>query len=194
MSPKRRLAETIYISTLAFWLASIVFSALFAAILFPTMKQLDPHIAGLPEGVQEHWRLAAGKIAGPIFELVGGLQRVFVAITFLALCLLWSCVLEIPPAARKLRSIAWIPLAATALATDFLVIRPMASHLAQFWTSVQANDLATAQHHRSVFDNLHHYSTTMLGATAALLVLTIAIAGFTLQTASPIQQDGARRP
>jgi hypothetical protein len=70
MTRGRIIGESVCIVIMSLWLGMIGMAGYFAAILFPTMKRLDPRLPGFESYTGDHWRIAAGKVAAQVFGAV----------------------------------------------------------------------------------------------------------------------------
>jgi len=155
---------------LAFWLVIVVVSGLTAAIAFPAMKALGPQLPDYPAGVADHWKIAAGQIANPVFTVA---LRVEVVCGVIAI----ACALAgMRRSSRTLGltiGLAPLTIAAGALAYHWIVLAPrMAAALDRFLALAKAGDPGAAVF-RAAFDADHPAASTTLGIIACSLALTL---------------------
>lgn len=181
----RRLATPLlclHVVSLCLWGAAVLGSGLAAAIAFPTMKALDPHLPAYSAYEGDHWMLAAGKIANRVFEITDAVQMAMAALAvFTAVGLLVARVCRV----RSIAGAMWLACVAAAvgvLAYTLLTLRPaMAVDLHAYWDAALAGDTPTAESAREAFSAEHPTASNLMAATSACvlgaLVLVVPAAG-----------------
>jgi len=177
MSKLRRLAETIHAVALGTWFGCLVATAASAAIIFPTIKDLDPTLASHASYDGPHWLIVAGTPANRIFLFADAVQFVC---CFGAMLTLIVVLIALGSGWRRwdvgLRTVL-LSIAVTLLAYRLLLQAPaMGAHLRAYWEAAAAGDNATAATERAAFDAMHHAASNVLVATA-LAVLGALVLG-----------------
>jgi hypothetical protein len=176
---------TLHVACLACLLASVLLSGLFAAVVFPVIKSLEPSLPKVHILQQDHWKMIAGYPAAIIFYVTSAVQLVLM-------------LGALPPAwilARSFRTRAarW-PVITTVLAsclwlvTQLTVIIPMAGALRDYRAAAGVNNLEAALSAQATFERYHSLSTAALAILACLLLINIILAPLLLHGPSS-QQD-----
>jgi len=178
MPPRRAILETLHITCLALWLGVIVMTGLFAAILFPMMKQLDPTLPGFASFPHDHWKIAAGHVANRVFTIGTWIQ-----FSLWFICGATWVAIAWDQSVRKLRITRSGALMFTGLIltiTTNLVILPLNGHLKSYWTAAAKGDTTTALAEQAEFDRLHHLASPAFLAVAACILLCLGIAAISM--------------
>ncbi|HED53961.1 MAG TPA: hypothetical protein ENJ00_07140 [Phycisphaerales bacterium] len=178
MTPIRRFLETLHLTLAGLWLGVLVMTGVSAAIIFPTMHRLNPNLPGFMGYTGEHWRLAAGHIAAPIFWVADAIQ-----FGCALLCGLSLGIILISPAPWRQPVWSFVRLFALLvaiglLAYSLLVLGPrMNANLAEFWLAAEAGDMPKAEAARALFDADHPKATTVMACSfvAVFVLLTVGI-------------------
>lgn len=177
MRPLPLVALVVHVVSLAIWLGGVVASGLAAAIIFPTMKSLDPRLPGYSAYAGDHWMLAAGKVAARIFHAIDIAQLVCAALAVLTAGLLLGSRTVRP---RPLAPMAWLlGLAGSlgVLGAALLWLRPrMDLNLAAYWQHAGAGQTDLAEAARQAFSADHPMASNLMAATALFVLLTLAAA------------------
>jgi hypothetical protein len=174
---RRGWLEVLHVAALAFWLGAVVMTGVAAAVIFPTVRGLDP---ALPEyaGYQgEHWMLLAGKVANNVF-IGAAIVQVICACLVVASMIGLTVWERIP---RWVIAARWVSvvLVLACLGFNMVVLRPrMSRNLAAYWQHAAAGHNEEANAFRTAFDADHPTATRTFGVTAAMLFLSIGIAGW----------------
>jgi len=193
--PIRTALVSIHLVALALWLAVVIGSGAAAAVLFPTMRDLDPHLAAFAAYEGPHWRLAAGRVAATLFSLA---DRAQVPLAVLALVGAAPLLLAV----RKRRVAACVSAAALAVALASLVfqltvLRPrMDAALEHYWRAAEAGDTTLAREHADAFAQDHPVASrsrsTCAGALLIALVASSVFATASRPAAEPQAGGGGR--
>lgn len=152
----RRILETIHLTALALWLGGLAMTGVLAAIIFPTMKELDPSLPAYAPYEGEHWRIAAGKVANTGFLVIDavGIGALLVSLAMLGALGLWRW-LDFSKPATILRLVA-LGAAIATMAWSLGVLRPrMQENLTAFWQAARAGDNEAADRHQAAFSADH---------------------------------------
>lgn len=172
----RAWLETIHHLALAVWLGVIVAAGAFAAIVFPTMKALDPALPGFAAYAGPHWRIAGGKLGQQIFLLTDIVQFACAVVTVATLLCLFVTLGASP---QRRRPAAWVralglSLAFASAAGQILIVGPqMNSALKSFWAAAGAGNADLAALHQGAFDQLHPIASWLLTGSAVGLVAAL---------------------
>lgn len=175
MTTGRKLAETVHLTTLGLWAGAVAMTGAAAAVLFPTMKKLNPSLPDFAAYPTDQWVIAAGFPASRLFTILDIVQMTCALLVgFTALILLFACRLPIKRASSMLRLLALVALFGS-LGYNILVLAPrMNVNLAGFYEQAEAGNVEQADAFRAAFDADHPVATyimatTLLCALAALL-------------------------
>ena len=175
-----RLWSLVLAWSLGAWATVILMSGAMAAVIFPTMKQLDPVLPAFASTPGDHWSLAAGLVMRKIFFISDIVQLVLATA-----CLVSTAVvlkgLQLPALAR--RSL-WIP----------LTVACIAMLAAAFWLSpalrrdmdealvAGRNGNASAMHAaRTRFSDKHKTATGLMVTTLGGVAFASIAAGIVIK-------------
>jgi hypothetical protein len=159
------LARTALAAT-ALWLGLAACSALTAAIAFPAMKALAPTLPDFA-AVGDHWKIAAGQIAQPVFRVTAWAQGVLAI--FAAGCTALYLARSQPTRRFSLIIGALTAASASALAYFALVVSPrMTRTLSLFMDAARAASPDAAVH-RAAFEADH----PLASRTMSLMVISL---------------------
>lgn len=167
--------ETLHAVALAVWLAVVVGAGLAVAVVFPTMKELDPMVPGFAASPGDHWLIAGGHVGRTVFAIADRVQPVCVVVAVVALAGLtrMRCVGRAWLAARW----ALVGGAGVMAVVSGVWLSPrMDQNLVSFWDAARAGRAAEAAVFRSAFDSDHPKASTLLSATAGCVLLAIGVA------------------
>lgn len=167
----RPFASRLVLATIALWLGVLLVSGLTAAVAFPTMKPLSPHLPAY-SATPDHWKIAAGAIANRVFTIAGWAQCALAALAMFSL------------AAHLSRAVrGWLnttrlllTLAAALLQgyLSFLLVPRMNRTLSAFMDAARAAD-PQADLLRKAFDADHPLASNLISALAAVLFLSLVL-------------------
>ncbi|MEO1585061.1 MAG: hypothetical protein AAFR96_10900 [Planctomycetota bacterium] len=186
MPPLRRCLEIVHAAAAALWFGVAVATAAAAAIIFPTVRDLDPTLATYPDYTGEHWRLAAGHIAAKLFafgDVVGficlmlaGFSLTIIAATRHA----WASAPKVTFA--RLASLGTAVLAA---GYNLFILGPrMNGNLQDYWAAAAAGNNAEALTAQQAFMADHAPASNTLAAIA-IAALALVVTSALALTASP---------
>lgn len=166
--------EIVHVVALALWLGGVVMAGLAAAIIFPTMRSLEPRLATYPDYTGDHWMLAAGKVAARIFHATDIAQGVCAVLAVVSAAVLG---LSGVGAHRRPAGLIWLAgLAASVgvLAASLLWLRPrMDASLHAYWDAGLAGNNPVAEAARQAFSADHPLASNLMAATAACVLATL---------------------
>lgn len=187
LSPARRLLETLHALALGLWLGVLCMTGFTAAMLFPTMKALNPTLPQFSAYTGEHWRIAAGSIAQRLFLACDtvGLACGILSILTLGLSLFSLRKLGRTSVALPAVRVAAVSLAGALLGYQLFMLGPeMGRNLARYYAAAQSGDMAAAATHQAAFAAQHPTATTVMGSLAACTLIAL-LAGLWHATAGP---------
>lgn len=185
MTTPRAIAATVHLLALAIWSGVLLTTGAAAAILFPTMKQLDPAIPAYAQYTGEHWVLAAGHAAEKLFllaDIVQFLCALLAIITFIALAV--SSFSNSKPARTNTSGLSLLArgtllsIALACLAGNLIIVAPkMNKALHAYRAAAQQGLTDDALAYRAAFNDLHPVASNLLIITtiATLTALTLGI-------------------
>lgn len=178
-------ANVLYALALGLWFGGILFTGAFAAIIFPTLRDLGVELTRFGSfDAAEHWKIAAGSVMERAFFMLDLIQVTCVLTLGLLFCVqVWLLGHRLRAKANLLRGLL---LAALLVTTGYhvLVLAPrMNANLRQFWTLAESATVDEAgndaRFYQSAFDADHPRASTLLSTNALLvggLVITSALA------------------
>jgi len=174
-----RLAQSVHLAALGVWCGVVAGSGIAAAVIFPTMRDLDPTLGAYPLYTGDHASLAAGRIAGRIFFVSDTVQFVcgFLVLASLIAMLLTGYALRTP--LRVVRSV--LTLATLGLLSYHLTLMmpEMSGHLSAYWEAAAQGLNGEAETHRRAFMDMHEPAANILRALTLATLACLLLAGFT---------------
>ncbi len=141
----------------------IAMTAAAAAVLFPTIKQLDPTLASFAEYPTDHWRIVAGQPANMLFQICDALSLGLLAVAALTLALRISVRPRFQPSASGVvRIIALIALLAATAYGAFVLDARMNKTARAFWAAAEQGQVDEADRLRDAFAADHPKSTVAM--------------------------------
>lgn len=148
-----------------------------AAVVFPTLKELDPSLPEYTAYTGEHWRIAAGQVASRVFRFSDGVQLGCAAIAVLSLA---AGLVPRSPSDRRFSLKARVAFLIGAIAVltcqRFFLAPRMNADMLAYWGAARAGDNERAAEFRAAFDAAHPLATRLLVAQA-LCVLGALVTG-----------------
>ncbi len=165
MHPSR--SRPLLASAVTFWMASILFSGLFAAVAFPGVKELAPVAPSMTILQDQHWRLIAGHVAQRVFTICCGLE--------LALFLASLLLARLAGGASPLRWLLLVAAGSLRLYVTLMLVLPMNRLAAQILDAARAGDSAQATALQARFDPMHAQATPLMSVMLLCLALFMAL-------------------
>lgn len=181
MRPLARIAETTNLVALALWLSVLLGAGASAALLFPTMKGLEPTLASFEAYPHDHWKIAGGLVASRLFLLGDIVQLACVCLTLLALIV--SALTGGLPASRGSLALRLLFLCGAWLLASYqiMVLGPrMQTNLNAFYTAAKEGQVEEARAFQAAFDTEHPTSTRVLGGTLLGVFGGLAVSAWSL--------------
>lgn len=175
-------AFAIHLAALGVWTGALFMTGASAAILFPTMRDLDPALPAYAGYPGAHWSIAAGHAAARIFRVSNFVQWGAGAASLLSLVMI----------ARQRRSFGGRPhlvsvvraaLVAAAVGMTLyhaLVVSPrMDNHMRAHWAAAERAEVETARAHKEAFDADHPAASRLLSQTLGAVGIALALTCWT---------------
>jgi len=170
MSRWRRPVETLHIVALGVWLGVLLATGAAAAVLFPTMRDLEPTLGAFAAYEGEHWRLAAGVPAARLFAIADVVQFVCAAIVLVTMAIGLMGWLG-RGVVSGLRTVA-VGGALIAFSYGFFVVgNEMTRELQAYWAAAKAGEMQRANEAQARFTGMHPTASRTMGVTAALVAV-----------------------
>lgn len=174
-----RLAQSVHLAALGVWCGVVAGAGIAAAIIFPTVRDMDPTLGAYPDYTGDHASLAAGRLAGRIFLVSDTVQFVcgFLVLASLIAMLLTGYALRTP--LRVVRSV--LTLATLGLLSYHLTLLmpEMAGHLSAYWDAAAQGRTDTAEEARRAFMSMHGHAAGVLQGLTLATLACLLLAGFT---------------
>lgn len=164
-------------------------TAVAAAILFPTVRDLDPSLPAYAAYTEPHWLIAAGHVGNKMFLASDVIQ--YACAAGAVVCLVFGLFLGSFRGARRFTILRLFPLCVAMLILVYqaALFRPaMNSDLAEYWQAAEQGDISTAQAARGRFDDAHKPAQRLLGATT-ICVFVAFLAGAAAIPNKPSKSD-----
>jgi hypothetical protein len=172
----RAICETVFHFALAIWLGVVISAGAFAAIVFPTMKKLDPHLPGFANYDGQHWLIAGGQVGQRIF-LLADIVQFACAIVSVSMMLCMFVLLGLPKRrpANIIRALG-LTVAFACAAGEIIIIGPAINRaLNLFWHAAEAGLTQQAASKQADVDDLHPIASWLLsGAAVGVLIALVA--------------------
>lgn len=171
MKAGRRVCESVHMSALGVWLGALVLVGASAAMLFPTMKHLQPELPGYALYTGPHWLIAGGHMVQKMFLALDVAQfaAVLIAGASFGAAAMWFG-LPIRRVSTFVRAALLLGLVGL-LSYRLGFLEPeMADNLRRYWAAAAAGDNAAALKYKELFDAGHPVQSRLLGLTAGLVL------------------------
>jgi hypothetical protein len=179
MNTSRPFLRATHTFFLGLWFGSLVMTGIAAAIIFPTVKHLQPQVPAYASYRGEHWLLLAGKVAERIFTAADIVQFVCACVAVGAFLVMAAKTPEGWRTPERALRVTLLVAALTTLAYQILVLGPrMHLNLTEFWNAAGAGQQANADRFQAAFDADHPTASTVLGITVALVGAAFALAAW----------------
>ncbi|MCA9303934.1 MAG: hypothetical protein KC996_07430 [Phycisphaerales bacterium] len=186
-----RAAQTIHLLALALWVGAAAMSGIVAAIVFPTMRTLNPTLGAYPDYTGDHSTLAAGNIAGRVFLLVDTVQFVCAATALASLIAMLMLGYSLNTLARVARSVI-LCIALGILSYHLFVLMPgMHNDLKAYWDAAAIGDNLTADMHKDAFLALHTTASRSIGGTTIAALVAFVLGVWTCEQHSKPTENNA---
>lgn len=176
MPPIARLAELLHLLVVGLWLGALVMGAVVASIIFPSMRELNPHFISFDQFTGNHADLGAGFIQARVFAAVDVVQFVGVLVGLVTLIVSAGARHAVQTKSTVLRSIL-LGITLLLFGYQFFVLAPrMDGNAIQYWQAAHAGKLEQAESYRAAF-TADHPTATRTFALLGVCVLGVFVAG-----------------
>ncbi len=171
------MCDAIHVAALGVWLGALGMSVAAAAIVFPTMNDLKPHLADFDKYTGPHALIAGGQVANRVF-LVGDIVQfvcVLAAGLTFGVAVMWLG-LSMRRVSTFLRAALLLGLVGV-LAYRFAVVQPKWDEdVRRHWEAAKAGDNGAAEGYKASIDATHPLQTKLMGATGAMVAAALVVA------------------
>jgi hypothetical protein len=158
------------------WVGTLGMAGAAAAIIFPTMRELEPTLGAYPMYTEPHWRLAAGHVAAKLFFVSDLVQLVCAPLAGLSLVLIVLRKLAPWPSRLVAARLVLLTLVMALVSYRFFVLAPrMDRELAIYRSAATAGDMTRADEHLAAFNADHPTASRVMSGTFALTLLGFAL-------------------
>lgn len=185
-----RVGQIVHLLALSVWLGAVAMSGVVAAIVFPTMRDLDPTLGAYPDYGGDHALLGAGRIASKVFFAVDSVQFVCAGIALATVALLIAMGYRLNTLARVFRVIFLCMTLALLSYHIFFFMDGLTRLLNGYWDNAAAGNTAVADQFKDRFLESHGMASRMLGALALMVAINIVLAAVTLTASPKNESDG----
>lgn len=158
MSPLSARLNAFHLAALGVWCGALLMTGVAAAVLFPTMRDLDPALPGYAAYPSPHAPIAAGHAAARVFAISDFVQ--WTAAVFAVGSLFWLLFAE-RRAGERARPVALIGAALVLTASGLTVYQAtvlsprMDRHMRAYWAAAEAGRIDEATRNKAAFDDDH---------------------------------------
>lgn len=200
--PGRKACETVHILAAGLWLGTLVMSGVTAAVMFTTMRTLDPEFGRFAAYAGDQSNIGAGFIQNRIFlagDVVQFIAATLVLATMIAMLAFFGLPLRRISSAVRLFALG----AAMILASyQLFVLSPrMQANVSQYWQEAEAGNNDAAEAARVAFEADHPTASRTLGATALFTAILLASGAWSAASAAepekpevPRSKSGLEQP
>lgn len=172
----RAFLETVHLSAMGVWVGTLGMAGASAAIIFPTMRALDPTLGAYPLYTEPHWRLAAGHIAAKLFFASDLVQLVCAPLAGLALVLMVLRKIVPWPSRMMAARLLVLTMLMAVLSYRFFVLAPrMDRDLALYRGAAAAGEMEPAAQHLAAFNADHPMASRIMTTTFGLAFVGLIV-------------------
>ncbi len=175
-----RVAQIVHLLALSVWLGGVSMSGVVAAIVFPTMRQLDPTLGAYPEYQGDHALLGAGRIASRVFFTMDAVQFICACVALGTIAFMVAMGYSLNTLWRVLRVIVLCATMGLLSYYIFIFMNAQTRTLNAYWEFAAAGDTQQADQFKDLFLQSHGSASRILGAIAIMVMLNIVLSGITL--------------
>ncbi|MBX3360885.1 MAG: hypothetical protein KF912_08535 [Phycisphaeraceae bacterium] len=172
----RVFLESVHVIAMGLWVGSLGMAGAAAAIIFPTMKTLEPTLGAYPLYTEPHWRLAAGHVAAQLFFVSDIVQLICAPLAGIALVLL---VLQrrVPWPSRLIAGrLVVLTLLMALLSYRFFLLAPrMDRELSLYRAAASEGEMAAAETHLIAFNADHPTASRVMTATIVMALTGLSL-------------------
>lgn len=179
MSPLRRLLETVHLTFVGLWMGSLAMTGAAAAIIFPTMRGLNPALPEYAGFTGPHWKLAAGHVASRIFLVNDAVSLGCMIVSGLMLGLIVAAKGPwLRPWATGARLVAFFGALGLLVYSFFFLGPRMNANMLSYWESARSGDNESALAFQAAFDADHPTASTVMVASFVCVTLLLIAGAF----------------
>lgn len=189
----RALLESTHVAALAIWLGAAGMSGLFAATVFPKMKELDPKLPAYSAYEGDHWSLAAGQLANQVFIRADVAQFLGALAAGITLAILIAR-RHITPRWKStwVRGVA-LGFGMACVAGLIIFVQPaMQASFKAYWAAAEAGNTQAALNARAAADQLHPWAARLIAGGTFCSLIALLAAGWGLGRAAALGGAEAR--
>ncbi len=180
----RTFLETVHLSAMGIWVGTLGMAGASAAIVFPTMRSLEPTLGAYPLYTEPHWRLAAGHVAAKLFFASDLVQLVCAPLAGIALVLMVMKKVVPWPSRLIAGRLVVLTLLMAVLSYRFFVLAPrMDRDLALYRAAASAGEMEPAAQHLAAFNADHPTASRIMTTTFVLALLGLVIGAWSASSA-----------
>lgn len=170
------------------WVGALGMAGASAAIIFPTMKAIDPTLGAYPLYSEPHWRLAAGHIAAQLFFVSDVVQLVCAPLAGLALVVMVLQKLVPWPSRLIALRLVLLTLVMAVLSYRFFVLAPrMDRELALYRIAAETGEMEPAAQHLAAFNADHPTASRIMSTTFGLALAGLVVGAWS----ASVRREGA---
>lgn len=195
MSPMRRLLETVHLTFVGLWMGSLAMAGAAAAIIFPTIRDLDPSLPDYASFTGPHWKLAAGHVASRIFLVADAVALGCLIVSGLTLGLVVAS--KEPWRQAWTTGIRLVALfgALSLLTYSFFFLGPrMNTNMRSYWDAAEAGNNEAALQYQAAFDKDHPTASTVMVSSFACVTLLMIAGAFAVTGRDSASKESAGVP
>lgn len=185
------IAETIHNASLGVWLGALAMTGAVAAVVFPTMKSLDPSLPAYGAYDGPHWSLAAGAVMARVFTIADIVALVAASLALLSFALRAAGGFSSGRLVLALRTVSLLTAIGLLSWWLFMLAPEMDGHLKQHWIAAEAGRNEVAEAHRAAFAEAHPVASSIFkveSVAVAIALLSGLWAGMRQSSATGIRE------
>jgi hypothetical protein len=189
----RKVCETAHLLAAGLWLGTLVMAGVTAAVMFTSMRTLEPELGRFAAYTGDQSNLGAGFLQNRIFlagDVIQFVCATLVLATTIAMLAFFGLPLRRISSAVRLFALGAVMILAS---YQLFVLSPrMQTNVERYWQAAEAGENDAAESARLAFSADHPTASRVLGATA--LSVAILLAAGAWSAASAAQPERAPRP
>lgn len=171
-----RLLNTIHIVALGIWTGGLLMTGIAAAILFPTIRALNPALPSYERFTEPHWAIAAGHVGRRIFLAADVVQMTAAGLTLLGVGGLIIAGRWPRHTIIGATRLALIGAALTLVCYQLIVLGGrMDTNLTGYWTAAREGHMDEALRLRAAFEADHPVASRVAAATALATLTALCL-------------------
>lgn len=164
-------ASILNAAALGLWAGALAMTGVSAALIFPTMKALDPSLPLYAAHPQDHWMIAAGDVAARQFRVLGIVEAVLALVAVASMLVIMATKAARGRVSTIVRA-AMVIVAGALLCGQSLLLQPrMDRNLSAYRLAAREGDGAAAATAKAAFDADHPLASGLMQARLGAVVL-----------------------